>query len=119
MSKIAVTSGMLRALYTHALSAGTLGNWCDVAMDWADAAATGITDLESKLALAEAERDAALAEVTRLREIFDRAPHLFGCAGWNGISWSMRECDCWKHDALAPRDTATGLQAGTEHLGGE
>lgn len=59
----------------------------------------------------EKERDAALAEVERLRAVIDRAPHSAGCPGQQsshstglGLSYPLtNRCNCWKREALEPK----------------
>ena len=38
MSKVPVSAETLRALLAHAIKHGTVLEWCDLALEWADAA---------------------------------------------------------------------------------
>ena len=38
MSRVSIDAAGLRALRQHALAAGTLDNWAELALEWADAA---------------------------------------------------------------------------------
>lgn len=47
MSKVQVTADGLRALYSHAKSAGTIGAWAEVALEWADKAESELARLKA------------------------------------------------------------------------